>query len=212
MSGELFDRARVLSEPYPVFPWTKLVRRLFPLRFMKRRIFRRLGTDVQAAGFKIFYHHCNWWPAESVWDFLLENEDVHVIHLKRKNLLRAHLSLMKAMKTRQWVRRDGEDYKDISIELDPDACERSFKEAVERQDHYDELFAGHKMLQVSYEDLAADHDGQMDRVWKFLELSHIESEPHLKKQSSLTLRESIENYDELKTRFKDTPWEEFIDE
>jgi LPS sulfotransferase NodH len=70
------------------------------------------------------------------------------------------------------------------------------------------------LLEVVYEDLAADYRSVMKQVLDFLgveaNLELIKPETH--KQSLTPLPKAIENYQELKQMFSDSPWASFFEE
>ena len=69
-----------------------------PVAFLESMVFKKMPTYVEAVGFKLFYHHAdeNW---ECVWPYLKE-QNLKVLHLKRRNYLKVRLSMSVAMRTR----------------------------------------------------------------------------------------------------------------
>ena len=70
-------------------------------RFLEERIFVPWPERVRAVGFKMPYEHFLWFPDMLTW--LQERPRVHVLHLRRRNMLRALVSLRVAQKTGGWV-------------------------------------------------------------------------------------------------------------
>src|SRR5690606_26460474 len=56
------------------------------------RGFARQPFYVKATGFKIFYYHPMDDDSGHVWDVLAELDDLRIIHLKRRNILRTLIS------------------------------------------------------------------------------------------------------------------------
>ena len=65
-----------------------------PHIYTEREIFGKLSgrNYVKAKGFKIFYYHPLDDDSCSIWDELQSLDDLYVIHLKRRNILRTLLS------------------------------------------------------------------------------------------------------------------------
>jgi hypothetical protein len=76
----------------------------------------------------------------------------------------------------------------------------------------DLIFAGHPIIDLTYESLVADYVGEMRRILDILGVRHEEVKPNTQKQSSKSLSESITNYFELKEKFRGTEWETFFEE
>jgi hypothetical protein len=93
------------------------------------KIYSRYPRFVKAVGCKIFYHHPVDDKSGAVWDRLTRMEDLYVIHLKRKNILRTVLSHEIAKLTDTWVRKDGREIsiKEKRVKLYEDKLHKEFK-------------------------------------------------------------------------------------
>ena len=150
----------------------------------------------RAIGCKIMYWHGL--EDDDARASLLANERLKVIHLKRHNLLKQFLSLERANATGSWGGR-GQSGPPPAIELDLAKFLEFFERTVEVQDRYDELFAEHDLLQVTYEELSSDPMAVGTRCVEFLGLDP--SRPlrvTTKPTGGGTLREAIANYDDFK--------------
>ncbi|MCH7837949.1 MAG: hypothetical protein IIC26_05510 [Chloroflexi bacterium] len=61
-----------------------------PLRFLDERIFGRHPEEIRAVGFK--YHYEQGWAYRGLRERLVEDTEIRMVHLKRRNLLRMLLS------------------------------------------------------------------------------------------------------------------------
>ncbi|MEX0785430.1 MAG: hypothetical protein WD939_02225 [Dehalococcoidia bacterium] len=75
-----------------------------PVRFLHERIFRDYPGDVQAVGFKFHYGHQ--WDFPGIIEALTGDRELHVVELRRHNLIRMLVSLKLAERTGVWL-QDG---------------------------------------------------------------------------------------------------------
>jgi hypothetical protein len=92
------------------------------------------------------------------------------------------------------------------VNLDFDACVREFQRVEEGEAEIDAMFAGERVLDVIYENLAADQAAEMRRVFDFLGVENRGVRASTRRQSAGLLRDRIENFDELERRFRGTHW------
>ena len=188
-----------------------------PVEFISNRLFRNYPDSVKAVGFKIFYFHTPFHEEQKdlVWQYLKENNDIKVIHLKRRNILKAHLSEKIALKTRKWVNifdTNSENFGGVRITLDYDECLRDFEYTRKMEREFDSLFMEHEKLDVFYENLHRNFSEEMEKIQKFLELTPYPLKPQIFKQSRNELHEAITNFDELKYKFSPTEWKCFFED
>ena len=106
--GELFNYTVKGAIDYIVDGYDKTdaeglaLRERDPVAFLRQRIFCHHPEQVRAVGLKYHYLHYHGFPGAL--DALIEAEDVRVLHLKRRNLLRMFLSLQMAYQTGVWKR------------------------------------------------------------------------------------------------------------
>jgi hypothetical protein len=72
-----------------------------PIRFLHERVFCRHPEEIRAVGFKFHYGHH--WDFPGLLDALVEDRDIKVLHLRRRNALRTLVSLKFAEKTGIWL-------------------------------------------------------------------------------------------------------------
>lgn len=220
--GEIFQSARgqdvrSIAWALPGYGQSARVLNLFrsdPTRFLETQVFHRFPPATRAVGFKIFYYHAHEPAWEPVWTYLRAHKDIHVIHIRRRNILETHLSRKRAILSDQWVKtsRHDPDAPLPPIHLDYEECLADFVQTRAWETEYDRLFADHPKIEVVYEDLAADYRAEIARVQAFLGVASEPVAPQTFKQSSRPLSQSIANYAELKARFQGTPWAEFFTE
>ena len=198
-----------------------------PVKFLDDYLFtmipKKLTTspfkpNLRVVGFKLFYDQAREEPWKIVWDYARTRTDLRIIHIKRKNLLRAHLSHKRAQASRSWIDTplNTPNEKVAShksrFHLDHEECLRVFTYTREQEQICDEMFAQHKRIEVLYENLSRDWEGEIERVQDFLDVAREPLKPVTRKQASLPLATEITNYLELKEGFRGTVWEEFFDE
>lgn len=183
-----------------------------PVHFLESRIFMGQPQQIDAVGFKIFYYHARSSAWQPVWGYLVGRHDLHVIHVKRANILRTHLSRKRAILTRNWVDMEGRPSAAPPLTLDYEECLHDFEQTRRWEQEHDALFANHPLLEVIYEDLAANPPQTMNRVQTFLGLPNLALAPKTHRQSREYLTDAIANYVELRSRFAGSSWSHFFDE
>ena len=170
---------------------------------------------TRAHGFKIFYDHARSTPAvKAAWRYLIEDTDIRVIHLIRRNLLDCLLSLEVAKRTGEWFRRPGEQPAPPPVapfSLSPWACLEHFGETTTSRMWATEAFSRHPVLTLEYEkDVCGDFSGAMARAFDFIGVPPIPVTAPVVRQRSREPFEQLLNYDELRRWFRHTLFEEFF--
>lgn len=213
--GEIFREQDKIEFDSPYFSENQAILNVYqtdPVNFLRQKVFRRFRPSVKAVGFKLFYYHATSAPYNQIWDYLIQQNEIHVIHIKRKNILQTHISRLKAVQNNQWVNTNGIKDRQISVFVDPEQAKSDFETTRQSEKNADQQFSSHPMLQITYEDLVGDAPTCMQKIEDFLGLSHQPALPQTYKQSHLTLAESITNYDALKKYFSNTVWSGFFEE
>lgn len=189
-----------------------------PTEFLDARVYRTYPSYVKAVGFKIFYYHAEQGNFKAVWPYLAENEEIIVIHNKRRNILQSHLSNKRAQQTGKWSDKARQNSKQQVqktvplIHLDYDELKLWFDMTKKWEDGIDSTFSSHDKIDVYYEDLAGSYTTEINRIQKFLGLDLVKIEPATKKQAKRRISEEISNYSELKEKFRHTEWIEFFED
>ena len=210
---------------------------------LDRWAYKDYPPEIQCAGFTLHAYHPhglslvpeirqnpNW---AEVWDLLAGMPGLLVIHLKRGNLLRRHLSHVMARSSGVWHSWDSAAVDKIShlqgrppkrqidshrgaqpaVTIDPQVLERDFIEVEQAHRLADERLNFHPTLRVRYEELCSDYNRVSREVQEFLRVSPVLAlRAAVSKLEHRPLRDSISNYGELKKYFEDTRWEAFFDE
>jgi LPS sulfotransferase NodH len=212
--GELFRNYDRVDWAYPGYQQTDRMMEQMqgdPVAFMEQSIFRPFPGDIRAVGFKIFYYHARGNGWERVWDHLQTQTTLRVLHIKRRNLLKTHLSRRRAAQTDVWTDTSGSSQSIEPITLDYDECLADFRQTRAWEEEYDARLADHPRIEIIYEDLAGDYETEMRRIQDFLGVPYRRLEPNTYRQSNEPLHQAIANYDELRARFSGTPWEAFFE-
>jgi LPS sulfotransferase NodH len=211
--GELFQLKDQINWHFPGYYGSRKQRAVLeenPVLFLEKEVFRTHPNHKKAVGFKIFYYHAQDGNHKSVWNILQNQKDLKVIHLKRKNILKTHLSKKRANNTGKWIKLTKENEEFEPIVLDYDECLYEFTKTRTWEEQYSTLFEGHDQLEVFYENLTKDTHNEVQRILKFLGVKEEELKSNTYKQSGQPISKAIANYFELKERFKGTLWEEFF--
>lgn len=211
--GEILKNPVTIEWGTDNFPRTARADRNYqrdPGRFLDVDVFRPMPVSVDALGFKLFYYHGESERFASAWSYLLECKDLHVIHIKRRNILATHVSRARALRSNRWVAKEKPTQTLAPIKLDFDALLADFTQTRGWEVEFDRRFSDHRVLQLQYEDLVRDRNAEMTRVQRFLGLDPSPSQPQTFKQTRRPLDQVIANFDELRAQFQGTEWESFF--
>jgi LPS sulfotransferase NodH len=181
------------------------------------RSFGKQPFYIRATGFKIFYYHPQDAEDSPIWNMLTDMEDLHVVHLKRRNLLRAEVSSRIAYTTGIYGVRSKKESAQFqnaisAVRFSPEDLDRLFTQNRRWEQDAAERFAGHPLMEVVYEDMVANFEGEYRRVLEFLGLGYRPPRTDFRKQGAKSLRDLVMNYDDLKRSFIGTAWEDYFDE
>jgi hypothetical protein len=209
-----------------------------PVRFLHERIFCEHAPEVQAVGFKYHYMH---WGFRGVLDELAADEELYVLHLRRRNQLRMFVSLELAKETGVWLvqppRKSGWDFvRELRrgpravvaklrgkapplvaerpkplIHVDPQEFYEFMVKTGLREQQNVQRFAAHPIHDVYYEEMVSTPDSVFEEAQRFLGLEPVKLQVETKRQNPEPLRDLIENYDELRERYRGTNAEPFFD-
>jgi len=200
------------SNQYPLNEKVLSLYRSDPVRFLDEIVFKKFPKSIKAVGFKLFYYHAQTAPFQKIWDVLKEDTTVHILHIKRKNILKTHLSRAQANQSGSWVNITGKKEAHQPIELDPQACLKDFEQTRQWENDFDRFFKDHPMKEITYETLSKNYPDIIQEIQGFLGLNSMPVTPQTYKQSSLPLSASIKNFDTLQAYFSNTPWADFFEE
>lgn len=175
-------------------------------QILERNIFGPQKWKIRAVGFCLHRTGAPLgnWP--DLWHTVAAVPDLHIINLRRRNLLRRYVSFQyRPRRNIPWQ----PDPEPLVLE-GPDLV-ADFEHQTARNEEFDRLFQGHPLLAVDYEDLCADFETGMRRVQSFLNVPYRVLHPVTPKLTTQRLDQAIQNYEQLKREFTATPWAGFFD-
>ena len=178
--------------------------------------FSKQPPSISAKGFKIFYYHPMDDKSGKLWDYLLSIENLHVIHLKRNNILRTIISRKIAGTQNVWsVREDtskSHTFPKKTIELSVDEVENEIRYTRRLEDWGDERFKNHPLISIYYEDLVARPEETFRKILQFLGIAYEKPRTDLIRQNPEAASELVVNYPELKAHFLNTEYSQYFNE
>jgi LPS sulfotransferase NodH len=211
--GEIFRADNCLDWDHTGYFQSRAAQALLqqdPVRFLDSKVFGRYPASIRAVGFKLFYYHARDGRKASVWEYLRGRTDLRIIHLKRRNVLRTHLSRQRAAVTDQWVNTSGQPDNAVVVRLNYEECLRDFVQTRAWEEQCDRDFADHPIFQVEYENLVGDYGAETRSLQAFLGLEPCAVTPSTFQQTRQPLSAMIANYAELREKFAGTQWAEFF--
>lgn len=183
-------------------------------RTVWNKVFSKRLPWIKYLGFKIFYDHPIDSDDKEVWDFIKKDVDIRIIHLKRRNILRSHVSRLIALKTDKWTstqNNEPAENESRAVEVDTGHCIDQFQQLEKWQnDHDKRSFSQHEYLEVIYEELASEPQKIMNEVFDFLQLPRRKVETKLKRQNPEPLNLLIKNYSEVKKVLEEKGYAHFL--
>lgn len=144
--------------------------------------------------------------------YLQDNKDIKVLHLERHNLLKMHVSQL-LMHQREKV-QTREPLPVVQVRVDPEDALARMRESRALHQRFEQLFAGHDRLRLTYEELIDGQTVRADtasRICDFLGVEDRSMTSALVKVNSDSLRDIVSNYNELEAALLQTEFENLID-
>ena len=172
------------------------------------RMYQKQPRSVKVVGFKLFYYHLT----NDEWEKFLHHDDIKIIHITRKNVLKTILSLDIALKTDQW---NTSFIRLKSVEKKTRLETQNLLDRIEEIRAYEEItrsrFKDRDILEITYEDLVRDPMSEFKRVEEYLGINDIDpNRITLRKQNPEKLSVLIENYDEVSQILAGTNYAQFL--
>jgi LPS sulfotransferase NodH len=163
--------------------------------------------------FRAMYNHVDNRPVRA---WLTAHREVRVIHLRRDNLLKQHVSklLLGAKRERPWQPHTDHKIPVVSVRVSPQRAIRDMQRVRDYFIEFEQLLSGHRKVELVYERI---YNGQTlsHEAWaKISELLEIEPAnigADLVKMNPDELRPMVKNYDELAAALAGTEFERFLD-
>ena len=169
---------------------------------------------IKARGFKIFYYHPIDDKKSNIWNDLVNMNDLHVIHLKRRNILRTLLSRKLAETNDVWLTTNSGSKDSVSskqVFFTVKELTEGFEQTRQWEQNGDDMFRDHNVLSVYYEDLVCDADSNFNKLTDFLGVVYVKPQTNLKRQNPERICDLISNYEELRVAFTGTQWQTFFE-
>ena len=153
------------------------------------------GGSAKVRMFKVMYNQLE---RPFALKYLLEHDDVRIIHLRRLNLLKVHVSALLMPKRREL--QATAPVEPIRTYVDPARAIESMRQAIARYELYEKIFERHPRITVAYESLFDGQELQPETGRRICEFLGVEPRPMrstLVKVNPESLRDIVTNYDEL---------------
>ena len=142
--------------------------------------------------------------------------DIRILHIYRRNLLERFVSwwMVNHVTGVTMITDESERPEQRRVTIPFAEMERNFNEVSGRFAFVRKLLSNRPSYEVAYEDLVDEgrKDAILSEIQTFLGLDPVKLEAPLKKVTVRSMRELVENYDDLKGRFAGTPFAEFFEE
>ena len=165
--------------------------------------------------FKAMYNHVD---NPRVRNYLADNKEIRVIHLRRDNLLKQYVSrrLIHARHERGWRPHSTYQLPVVSIRISPQHAIEEMRRVRNAFHDFERLFSRHRKIELVYEQLFNGPTLSND-AWRavcgLLEIEYVEdATSNLIKINPNTLRPMVKNYDELAAALAGTEFEKYLDE
>jgi hypothetical protein len=165
---------------------------------LERHVFLPRPPGVGAVGFVLHRRGAKFggWP--DLWDLLEADRTLHVISLRRLDMLRRYLS---------WrVMREPKTSPPSPKVVPPDELLAELEQHEADVVAFDRRFAQHPLLSVTYEDLCSAYQPTIRRIQEFLGVEALGLKPTTTRNPSVPLYDAIANFAELAAAFAGTRW------
>lgn len=163
-------------------------------------------AGVKAVGVRLSYIQAKKYP--EVLEWALEN-DVGIIHLVRKNSLKAIVSHFSARK--RGLHHSTLKAERVTIRLSPLRLKRRLTRLTRQIEKYNAMLADKRHIKVYYETFTANRDTEIRRILGFLEVDQsVPLTSDLIKLNPDSLENILENYEAITRAFKGTVFEKYL--
>lgn len=167
-------------------------------------VFHSHSKNIKAVGFKLFYNYQVLPQFQELFQQILEDKDIKIIHLTRANSLKVFTSLKIAEKTGKWSHESNKAKIELKqVDLDIEDTLKFVNSYEEKQPMLNRLFEDHDLLNVSYDNLVDQTRTTLNKVQRFLEVSPKNLISVLERQNPESLSTLISNYKEIKEHLPD---------
>lgn len=165
------------------------------LRRFMNNFYNNQETGYNAVGFKMMYQHILYMPGIMRY---LEKNQVKIILLTRKNILRNVLSDMKARESGVYHNETGSDqHASKKLHVDLRLLSAKMKETEKWANKLESIAAGKNCLKIDYADFV-NWEEMTGNIFDFLGVHHAHIPPATERLNSPVLENMIDNFEEVK--------------
>ncbi|HEU5289676.1 MAG TPA: sulfotransferase domain-containing protein [Cyclobacteriaceae bacterium] len=183
----------------------------FPLAYLFRQYLKSIyiKTSATKIGFKLIYNQLLHYHPLASW---VSGNPIPIIHLQRKNLLKAAISHIKARSTGIYTSTSVSLEKRQKINISPAAILNELRSSSAEKLKCESLIRNNPSITIYYEDLFKNLPSTIQQLQAFLHIENVSfQKPDIVKTNPDRIDEIIENYDDLKKVLRGTDWEGFLD-
>jgi len=175
--------------------------------FLYEDVFNK-NSKNHNTGFRVIYNMSSKYPELADW---AKDNDVKVVHLIRKNILKTYVSSLTAPIHKMHHPREGENISTVKIQLDLKNVIKELNARLNEIDIQRERYASCTYKEIFYEDFI---ENQAEESIKLLDFIGADSK-HLLKSTLVkinpdSLKQVVENYEEIERALKGSPLEEYL--
>lgn len=173
-------------------------------RILGEHVFQPHPPRVGAVGFALHRSGARFGPWPDLWTLLEADAELAVISLRRNDLLRRYVSFCLMRERNQSGR--GDDFRPAPRAYRREDLQAEFERAEAELAAFDDRFASHPLLPLSYEQLRDDYRPTLRRVQAFLGVRPRPVRPTMRQNEGPPVEELITNFAELADAFGPTRW------
>jgi LPS sulfotransferase NodH len=173
------------------------------------KIFKPQRKSIKAVGFNIHYNHPADEKKREAWELLKECQDLHIIHLSRKNILRYYLSSKIACKLNLFRIKTAKDRPSLEsrrVSISPPELTNIINDITERYRLYNKIFSKKTIIEIEFEKIILKPEVEFTRITKFLDLPEKKPKILTEIMNPEPMSKLIINYHELKSEFSSSEW------
>lgn len=169
---------------------------------LNTRIYCNHPSNLKAVGFKLFYGDHQYTNRNTLFQQIIDDKNIRIIHLKRKNSMKMFVSLKLAERSGEWTKGSARSNSHQELlEIEIEELNQFIESYEQNKELFNQMFTQHSVLEVNYEELVDKPKGCLGEIQKFLQVPEINLISALQKQNDKPLDQLISNYDTIKKAF-----------
>jgi LPS sulfotransferase NodH len=161
---------------------------------------------IKAKGIRLSYEQAHKYPEVLRW--ALKN-NVRVIHLIRENSLKAIVSHFTAQK--RGVHHVTSNVERVTVRVSPAKLKKLLIKRNNDTEKYRQMFNERQYCEVCYETFVKNREAESRRIFDFLQIDQFMAlTSNLVKQNPDSLKDILDNYEEVSRAFKGTTFEKYL--